>query len=59
MALFCIELVFTSNFEYGTVGRAAYMYATFKKSSFFAYYFLKVRLHHFSKIKILKEVSKQ
>ncbi len=33
--------------------------ATFKKSSFFAYYFFKVRLHHFSKIKSLKKVSKQ
>jgi hypothetical protein len=26
---------------------------------FFAYYFLKVRLHHFSKIKSYKEVKKQ
>jgi hypothetical protein len=29
-----------------------------KKESFFAYYFLKVRLHHFSKISP-KEVTKQ
>jgi hypothetical protein len=30
-----------------------------KKTIFFAYYFLKVHLHHFSKIKSLKEVTKQ
>jgi hypothetical protein len=29
-----------------------------KKRSFFAYYFLKVHLHHFSKIKSPKEVTK-
>ncbi len=29
------------------------------KKSFFAYYFLKVHLHHFSKIKSPKEVKKQ
>jgi hypothetical protein len=30
-----------------------------KKKSFSAYYFLKVHLHHFSKIKSPKEVTKQ
>jgi hypothetical protein len=30
-----------------------------KKKSFFAYYFLKVHLHHFSKINSHKEVTKQ
>jgi hypothetical protein len=30
-----------------------------KKKSFSAYYFLKVHLHNFSKIKIQKEVTKQ
>ncbi len=30
-----------------------------KKLSFSAYYFLKVHLHHFSKIKSPKEVTKQ
>ncbi len=32
---------------------------TIKKNSFPAYYFLKVLLHHFSKIKSQKEVTKQ
>ncbi len=40
-----------------------YIYTIFQrwfvKLSFFAYYFLKVHLHHFSKIKSHKEVSKQ
>jgi hypothetical protein len=31
----------------------------FKKKSFSAYYFLNVHLHHFSKIKSPKEVTKQ
>jgi hypothetical protein len=31
----------------------------YKKKSFSAYYFLKVHLHHFSRIKIQKEVTKQ
>jgi hypothetical protein len=30
-----------------------------EKKSFSAYYFLKVHLHHFSKIKSQKEVTKQ
>jgi hypothetical protein len=30
-----------------------------KKQSFSAYYYLKVHLHHFSKIKSQKEVTKQ
>ncbi len=29
------------------------------KNNFFAYYFLKVHLHHFSKIKCHEEVTKQ
>jgi hypothetical protein len=34
-------------------------YGSYRSGCFFAYYFLKVHLHHFSKIKSHKEVRKQ